>query len=586
MLGLQLLLLLALLAICTFAPGFVLTCRLRLAPLERLCVSLGLSLVLLYLASSVIWIFRGGRPWCVAVSLACLVLAIADARRIVEFLRSPRVRRGVACFALLFLWALAALALVRHYGGGGWYGDWFEHYQRTQVFLGRIPETTTLLGGYALPARPPLTNVVAAFFLAQIGDRFELFQVCFLLLNLLTFFPCYLLACAMAPRRRGLAFTLVALLALNPFFLQNATYTWTKLLATFFVILAAALYVRGWRKSDPTRTALAFVSLAAGALAHYMVGPYIVFFIGHTLWRMSRHRNVGWRPLIVAAALSATLLATWFGWSLVRFGPAKTLLSNTAVTDLEEKSVSGNIARIASNLLATVLPHPLRGVSLSDFAGSSRLGFLRDWSFLIYQTNIIVAMGIVGGFLAVFLLYRAVRSGTLGWQRSEARFWLAFIATAFILGVSVVASKDEMGLAHVCLVPLVLLGVTLIAARYANLAPVLRVVAAIGLATDFALGIALHLGLENVDFSEFAQVQTAGDANLRPLVLSAPAFANWRLKEDFQLVFFGDHFAGVAVVMEGLMAAGAVLLILWLTLPKRAERVRRPAACQSPTSTT
>ena len=47
----QLGLLLLLLPVCSFAPGFFFLRKLRWNPLEKLCGSIGLSLILLYLAS-------------------------------------------------------------------------------------------------------------------------------------------------------------------------------------------------------------------------------------------------------------------------------------------------------------------------------------------------------------------------------------------------------------------------------------------------------------------------------------------------------------------------------------------------------
>ena len=47
----QLGLLLLLLPVCSFAPGFFFLRNLRWNPLEKLCGSIGLSLILLYLAS-------------------------------------------------------------------------------------------------------------------------------------------------------------------------------------------------------------------------------------------------------------------------------------------------------------------------------------------------------------------------------------------------------------------------------------------------------------------------------------------------------------------------------------------------------
>src|SRR3989442_14436492 len=115
-------------------------------------------------------------------------------------------------------------------------------------------------------------NLVAAHFLAQVGRQYDLYQVVFLFLNLLIVFPCFLIAGAMAPRGGGRLTLVAGALAASPMLLQNVTWTWTKLAAGFYVILAIWLYLRGWRKQDPLRMTLAFVTLSAVLLAPDSVG--------------------------------------------------------------------------------------------------------------------------------------------------------------------------------------------------------------------------------------------------------------------------------------------------------------------------
>jgi len=84
---------------------------------------------------------------------------------------------------------------------------------------------------------------LAAFFLRQTADRFELFQIAFAYLNLLVFLACCLALPVLARSRRYGVAPLVGLFAASPIVMQNATYTWTKLLTAFFVILAIVFYL-------------------------------------------------------------------------------------------------------------------------------------------------------------------------------------------------------------------------------------------------------------------------------------------------------------------------------------------------------
>jgi hypothetical protein len=111
-------------------------------------------------------------------------------------------RKTVFGFVLLLVWTLAILCMIRHYSGGQWWGDWLEHFQRSLFLLHHLGKDTAFLGLFPLPSRPPLMNLLGAFFMAQVGDRFELFQITFAFLNLLVFLPCSLLLPALTGRRR------------------------------------------------------------------------------------------------------------------------------------------------------------------------------------------------------------------------------------------------------------------------------------------------------------------------------------------------------------------------------------------------
>jgi len=202
-----------LLACCSLGPGLAVVRRFRgWWPLERLCAAVAFSLFILYLAGSAFFGLGWGSRAYDVFSIFCLVLLAVCARDLYAMLASRRVRKALLWLALLSAWSLAALTVIRHYSGGGWGGDWLEHFQRCLFFLGKFPLDVKLIGVYALPARPPLMNVLGAFVMAQVGTEFQVFQVTFLLLNALIFLPCALLASTFA-RRGGRRIALAAHLA-------------------------------------------------------------------------------------------------------------------------------------------------------------------------------------------------------------------------------------------------------------------------------------------------------------------------------------------------------------------------------------
>src|SRR5215472_1942453 len=149
MLALQLLLAIALLVVCGFAPGFFLIRHLRWSPMEKLCGSIGASFALLYLIFSAIYhLGRVGETPSKAlafVSVVSLGLGMAARRDLARLFHSFRVRQTVTGFSFLLVWTLVILAMIRNYSGGDWYGDWLEHFQRSLFFLHHFPTDSQLL---------------------------------------------------------------------------------------------------------------------------------------------------------------------------------------------------------------------------------------------------------------------------------------------------------------------------------------------------------------------------------------------------------------------------------------------------------
>lgn len=553
MLAAKVVLLLVLLPICAFSPGFCIIRKLRWSPLEKLCASVGLSLVLLYVLSfGIYWMTPPGNPadlpWTIAaraVAVLCVVLGIAVFRDASRLVACRQVRNVLLGLLFLLLWTLAILCVIRHYSGGGWEGDWLEHFQRTLFFLHHFPEWTPIIGGYAFPARPPMMNLLAAFFLAQVGDGFELFQVVFAFLSLLVFLPCCLIMPALAKRSRRRILPLVALFALNPVLMQNVTYPWTKLFAAFYVVLALCLYLAAWRKDDRGRMLAAFLALAAAVLVHYSAGPYVLFVTIHYLAVLLRQRRNGWRELAAVATLSGMLLATWFAWSVLTYGTRITFGSNSTVKAAMEKqgaSATQEAKKFAVNLIRSTVPHPLLwGVPRNAYPQPNAAGRLRDYMFLIYQTNAIFGMGLIGGPAVLFLLYRSFRRRAGEHRRPQRFFWLMLVPFCLVLGIAAHPIAEVFGIAHVTLQPLIVLGLSLLAGNLASMPRMAASVILLGCLIDFSLGVLLQTQLQSLENGR-NQTVFAGLAmrNGRPTLgtpqehsPSQPAWNNWFRKHQF-----------------------------------------------------
>jgi hypothetical protein len=517
MLALRIVTLLLLMAICCFSPGFVVVRKLRWSATEKVCGSIAASLIILYLASLLIFVVWVPQWLYWICSAGCAVAAVIVWRDVWRTVRNRSVRHLLAGFAFLFVWTFTLLLFVRTYSGGGWGGDWLEHFHRSLFFLDHLPLETSFVGLYVLPARPPMMNLLAAFFLAHTGDSFENFSVISLVLNLLLYFPCALMLAAFVRRGSRRIPVLVGLLACSPMVMQNAAYAWTKSLCTFYVIFGLWLYLAGLRKNDSTRIVAAFVALAAGMLVHYSAAPYLLFAAVHLVFQKR------WRATFVAGTCAALLFGTWLAWSVANYGARKTFGSNTTVTTSQQIGDS-NARKVLLNLRDTIVPHPLRDFPV--YRDQRQAGYVRDYFFLMYQTNLIVAMGIVGGFAIAILFFR-----------SRDVFWMTLVSVVILLGVAVVGERDAAGSAHLTLQPLIVLGVTFLAARFFTLGPLIRAIVILGCLADLTLGVFLHHDLENYESDACAehfqaQVRSSGlglyvqtESDIGPA-----ANANWQLK--------------------------------------------------------
>jgi hypothetical protein len=514
--------------------------------MEKLCGSIGASFVLLYLAFGVIYHLSpvGETPSksFAVVSIISTGLCVAAWRDVVRLFASFRVRQAVAGFFFLLLWILVILGVIRNYSGAGWFGDWLEHFQRTLFFLHHFPANSPIIMGYPLSERPPAMNEVAAFFMAQTGDRFEVFQLIFAFLNLLMFLPCCLIMPALVGPRRTFVKPLVALFALNPVVMQNVTYTWTKAFTAFYVILGLWFYLAGWRKNDLLRMTAAFIALSAALLVHYSAAPYLLFLTLHYLVRVFPKRSRRWRELATIAAVCGLLLATWFGWSIAVYGTHLTFTSNSTVTP-SQKYAGNNLVKIAANLVDSVVPVALGSHYLADyFKNQGLLGLIRDDAFIFYQTNLIFSVGIFGGPLILWLLYR-VLSGRFrpGSQRS---FWLAMVLFCVVVGIAAVGEREPLGAAHLTLLPLEILGLSLLAATFPLRRALLTLVVA-GCLLDFSFGIFLQARVESLENTSqktiFPSLIVMSGKQRNPVLaqdsLSGSAWNNWILKHQYaQLV--------------------------------------------------
>ncbi len=558
-----------------FGLGWPWVARTKLASGEKLLAALFLGLTAVFLAGWAIYVFK--LPAVAAGLLPVLALGgilsrWTDLRPVAA---DPLVRGLLLGQAAVLAWTLGWLATIASYSGGGWAGDWFEHWERTRFFLERWPLETKFIAQYLLPARPPLVNVVTGVFLGFGPADFAHYQIVGTVLAALAFLPAALLAA----RWGGPAAVPVAaaLFFASPLFVQNATFAWTKLPAAFFILAGLWFFLRTRDAAAPRGAGvLCALALGAGTLAHYSAGPYVVMLVAAWLvggW--TRRRDpVWWRGTFVAAGAGAALLAVWFVWSASAYGFNGTFLSNSSATAVAKQSGS-QWAVIGLNIFDTVVPPHLRTLDPALLAQTSPWGRWRDWAFVAYQVNLLFAFGAV----AWLVISREAARVAAGAAARDVRFWTVFSVGTVLLGIGTHGDRDHWGLAHISLQPFVLLGLAFLAARWSALGRGARALLLGGGTVDVLLGIGLQFGVQGFAFDRWFRPDgiTAGSLSS----YNVAAGMNLASKIHHRLAFASDllpPFAWAGLLLGGLALLAALFRLVGPRTPVAATPTRPAAA--------
>jgi len=126
---------------------------------------------------------------------------------------------------------------------------------------------------------------------------------------------------------------------------------------------------------------------------------------------------------------------------------------------------------------------------------------------------------------------------------TERRFWLALIVGGVLLGIAVVGERDPLGVAHLTLLALQVLGLSMLAAVIPWRRRSLAILLLAGCAVDFSLGVLLQARVESLDNTAHSKVfpemefvggeirNTAPEAG----TLTYSAWQNWYYKHRLAL---------------------------------------------------
>ncbi len=556
-----------LLAAQVLGLGWPLIARWKGRASERLALGLGAGVFASYLIAFAVCLAGLGPGWHRLAPALAVFVALRHRRAIADFFSAPELRSLLPAWLLFAAWLLGWLALVRTYWGGGWMGDWVEHYQRARFFLDHAPLDTVFHTRCGLTARPPLWNLVLAGWLGTTGGGFSAYQAGMTLgASLLLPAAWAVLAKLGGGARAG--WLLTALLMGNASLLQNATFPWTKLPAAALVLASLPFLLQACADGSRRHLVAGFALLAVGVLVHYSVAPYVLVSLAASLWARRGHwRDPAlWRSALAAGLTSAAILATWLAWALHAYGAAGVFLANTAVADRSTLDAGGQLARVGGNLFRTLVPHFLRPDDWRNFAQSYAWSALRDRGFLLYQTNLWFAIGSVTA-PALLWFWTKPKPRDASTTPALRGFWIVWAAGNVLLGVAAHGGADAWGLVHIGLLPLVVLALIAFAHAWPRLPSGLRRLCALGFTVDFAWGTLLHFALQHRD--PLVQFGSSPKLEQTLLAFGPSAFQNAWDKQRFGLTFLGDHLAPLAPVLVAGLA-----LIAW----RVAKNLRTAAA--------
>lgn len=466
--------------------------------LERLCAAAALGLIKSFVFLWLLYTTGTSLRWFALAPLAGLV-ALGGSRPVLAAMWGDQsARAALLSWTALLLWIMALILPIASFSGGAWTVDWFEHHERALFFQQHWDLQYQFIGGYALSSRPPLVNVLVAGHQALLQSGFFCDQVIIGLWSSLVYFP----AALFCRRMGGAAFLpiLAGMLMLCPSFVQNAAFPWTKLPTAFFVLTGAYFLLMTLDRPDRLGAfGLAVAALAAGLLAHYSAAPYCIVLVGWWLcWRFRQRQLAALRrEILVGLGLVGPLLGLWFGWSLWHFGVHGTLLTNSSITAAGEWQWARQAARIAGNLWATLVPHPLRQVDYQLIEQPDRVVWVRDYFFMIAQVNLLALPGTGATIALAAALWR--RRGQ--WPRATTALAPACIAPAVaacaFLGIASPGAPDAWGLAHICLLPLAVLTIAAVTANIEHLGRPAAVILGFGLLFDAFFNIGLHFWIQS-----------------------------------------------------------------------------------------
>jgi len=272
---------------------------------------------------------------------------------------------------------------------------------------------------------------------------------------------------------------------------------------------------------------------AAGFLTHYSMAPLFLFLCLHFFISEFWHRKGAIGPAWGSITAALLLMSLWFGWMMTNF---------------DREQIAGRFLRPFSplNPLIPMIQNFVNSINLPHFLDKppylfefGKLVGIRDFAFVLYQTNLLFLFGSVGWILVLWQTASSLRKPS---DRAAVLFWTGLVAVGSVGALFLIPHPEEFGTAHLVFQPLVLLGLAFAASGFREYPKFLKSIFMGGILIDAGLGIWLHFKVQSLNFLNkeiFSAYQIPA--------LPPPLKENLSQKTNFDLPFLGDLVEGFSV---------------------------------------
>jgi hypothetical protein len=456
-------------------------------------------------------------------------------------------------FLLFFLFIVFVQALFPIYSGSLWSSDWFEHYNRALFFLKHKTINTHFIGGFFITARPPLFNAAASFLMSISGKEFWSFQIIASLFNTTLLLSCFLIVKKLADKYKTKLIFLICVVVffLNPSFITEATFTWTKNLTAYFILLGVYFYLKFRNKEDSRSIVLASVFLACAELTHYSAIQYILIILFDFLILTIFSKKFSWKKIILPALIFFIIVLPWYGFAIINFGINETFFGNTTFQWQKYLTLWQIVYKEINNVVKTLFP--IAGMPYIRIVLKEANPFLSlyDYTFQLYATTVPGQLTITLALVLFFSLLRNISSlfgsfkrnilaNVIKYIKKDNFFWFLFCILGFIIGILVNPDVQSSGIAQITLLPVTsfLLCLAIIfLIRTLKLKSLISYLVIAGMSIEIVLGILLRIYV-----AQFVTNPRYGFISNPKLNFIWTHNENYLLKANNKLIFLSDKF--------------------------------------------